>query len=123
MISAESIYHCMLLYLDHILYRRAHFVRDAQSASRAVLAIMSMWTAVVRGSLGSHVGEPSSLPRMVRWFSPGFFVFHQSLMNDRLDISEILERAVKSKKKTNKTKESIYRNLLTSRCYSSGKLG
>ena len=28
-ISAESIYRCMLIYLDHILYRRAHFVRDA----------------------------------------------------------------------------------------------
>ena len=26
-ISAESIYRCMLLFLDHILYRRAHFVR------------------------------------------------------------------------------------------------
>ena len=38
-ITAESIYHCMLLFLDHILYRRAHFVRDARSASRAVLAI------------------------------------------------------------------------------------
>ena len=28
-ISAESIYRCMLLFLDHILYRRTHFVRDA----------------------------------------------------------------------------------------------
>ena len=28
-ITAESIYRCMLLFLDHILYRRAHFVRDA----------------------------------------------------------------------------------------------
>ena len=27
-ISAECIYRCMLLFLDHILYRRAHFVRD-----------------------------------------------------------------------------------------------
>ena len=26
-ISAESMYRCMLLFLDHILYRRAHFVR------------------------------------------------------------------------------------------------
>ena len=38
-ISAESIYHCVLLFLDHILYRRAHFVRNALCASRAVLAI------------------------------------------------------------------------------------
>ena len=38
-ISAESIYRCMLLFLDHILYRRAHFVRDELRASRAVLAI------------------------------------------------------------------------------------
>ena len=28
-IVAESIYRCMLLFLDRILYRRAHFVRDA----------------------------------------------------------------------------------------------
>ena len=33
-ISAESIYRCMLLFLDHILYRRDHFVRDARSVSR-----------------------------------------------------------------------------------------
>ena len=38
-ITAESIYRCMLLFLDHILYRRAHFVRDALYTSRAVLAI------------------------------------------------------------------------------------
>ena len=40
-ISAESIYRYILLkiLLDHILYRRAHFVLDARSASRAVLAI------------------------------------------------------------------------------------
>ena len=34
---AESIYRFMFLFLDHILYRRAHFVHDAQSASLAVL--------------------------------------------------------------------------------------
>ena len=38
-ISAESIYRCMLLFLDHILYRIVHFVRDALRALRAVLAI------------------------------------------------------------------------------------
>ena len=38
-ITAESIYRCILLFLDHILYHRAHFVHDAQSASRAVLAM------------------------------------------------------------------------------------
>ena len=38
-ITAESIYRCMLLFLDHFLYHRAHFVRDALRASRAVLAI------------------------------------------------------------------------------------
>ena len=30
----------MLLFLDHILYRRAHFIHDALCASRTVLAIM-----------------------------------------------------------------------------------
>ena len=40
-ISAESIYRCMLLFLDHILYCRAHFVRDALRASRVVLAIIA----------------------------------------------------------------------------------
>ena len=39
-ISAESIYHCTLLFLDHILYRRAHFIRDAQRESRAVFTII-----------------------------------------------------------------------------------
>ena len=37
-IPAESIYRCMLLFLDHILYRRAHFVRNELLASQAVLA-------------------------------------------------------------------------------------
>ena len=37
--SAESIYRCMLLFLDHILYHRAHFVRGVLCTSRAVLAI------------------------------------------------------------------------------------
>ena len=41
-ISAESIYRCMLLFRDHILYRRAHFLRDALSASRALLAIIDL---------------------------------------------------------------------------------
>ena len=36
----KNIYHCLLLFLDHILYRRAHFVRDALRSSRAVLAII-----------------------------------------------------------------------------------
>ena len=30
-ISADSIYRCILLFLDHILYRRAHFVREVCS--------------------------------------------------------------------------------------------
>ena len=38
-ISAESIYHCMLLFLDHILYSRVHFVHDMLCTSQAVLAI------------------------------------------------------------------------------------
>ena len=38
-VSAESIYQCMLLFLDHILYCRAHFVRDVLRASQAVLAM------------------------------------------------------------------------------------
>ena len=38
-ITAESIYRCMLPYLDHILYRKAHFVRGALHKSRAVVAI------------------------------------------------------------------------------------
>ena len=36
-ISDESIYCCMLLFLDRILYRRAHFVHDELRALRAVL--------------------------------------------------------------------------------------
>ena len=39
-ITAESIYRCVLLFLDHILYRRAHFVRNAQTVSPAVLAMI-----------------------------------------------------------------------------------
>ena len=39
-ISAESIYRCMLLFLDHILYCRALFVCDALSTSQAMLAII-----------------------------------------------------------------------------------
>ena len=39
-ISAESIYRCMLLLLDHILYRRAHFVHNAIRALQAVLAMI-----------------------------------------------------------------------------------
>ena len=34
------IYRCMLLFLDHIHCRRAHFVHDALHESRAVLAII-----------------------------------------------------------------------------------
>ena len=34
-ISAESIYRCMLLFLDHILNYRAHFVRDVSVTSCA----------------------------------------------------------------------------------------
>ena len=34
-----GIYCCMLLFLDHILYRRAHFVRDMLCALPAVLAL------------------------------------------------------------------------------------
>ena len=44
-ITAESIYRCMLLFLDHILCRRTHFVRDALQASRAVLANMEIGLA------------------------------------------------------------------------------
>ena len=36
-ISAESIYR-MLLFIDHILYPKDHFVHDVLCASRAVLA-------------------------------------------------------------------------------------
>ena len=39
-IFAESIYHCMLLIFDHILYRRAHYVHDARRVLRAVLTII-----------------------------------------------------------------------------------
>ena len=38
-ITAESIYHCMLLFLGHILCRRAHLVGNALCASRVLLAI------------------------------------------------------------------------------------
>ena len=42
-ISAESIYCCMLINLDHILYRRAYFVCDALCAPWAVLAINTIY--------------------------------------------------------------------------------
>ena len=44
----------MLLFLDHILYRRAHFVRNELRALRAILAITMVYTvkeAVVLGAL------------------------------------------------------------------------
>ena len=44
-ISAESIYRCMLLFIDHILYSRAHFARDELRASRALLAYMKIGLA------------------------------------------------------------------------------
>ena len=47
----------MLLFLDHILYRRAHFIHDALCASRAVLAIridpfsvVTMWAENQKGN-------------------------------------------------------------------------
>ena len=52
-ISAESIYRCMLLYFDHILYRTAHFVRDA---SRAQLAIRLIGMGSLLGKAGSVTG-------------------------------------------------------------------
>ena len=36
-ISAESIYRCMLLFLDHILYRTAHVVRDNKNTNQTSL--------------------------------------------------------------------------------------
>ena len=54
---------------------------------------------MVRASLGSHVGKPSSAYRLSGGFFPGFSGFRPSLMNDRLDISEIFLKAVKPKSK------------------------
>ena len=50
-ISAESTYRCMLLFLDH----RAHFVHDAQSALRAVLAITHLIYSVEKEPTISYV--------------------------------------------------------------------
>ena len=44
---------------------------------------------MVRASLGSHVGKPSSAYGWSGGFSPGVSGFRPPLMNDRLDISEI----------------------------------
>ena len=38
-ISAESIYRCMLLFLDHIFYRRVYFVREAL----AIITFLLCW--------------------------------------------------------------------------------
>ena len=46
-------------------------------------------TAVVRASLGSHVGKPSSAYGWSGGFSPRFSGFHPPFMNSWLDISEI----------------------------------
>ena len=54
-ITAESIYRCMLLFLDHILFRRAHFVRDARTTSPAVLAIKTKMKTVEYESHGQAV--------------------------------------------------------------------
>ena len=43
-------------------------------------------TAVVRASLGSHLGKHKFCLRIIRWFFSGVRL---PLMNDRLDISEI----------------------------------
>ena len=46
-IFAESIYRCMLLFLDHILCRRAHFIRGALCVLQAVLAIIGPMQTLV----------------------------------------------------------------------------
>ena len=46
-------------------------------------------TALVRASLGSYVGKPSSAYGRQVVFFPGSSGFRPSLMNDRLDITEI----------------------------------
>ena len=56
-ISAESIYRCMSLFLDHILYGRAHFVR----ASRAVLAMISK-SNLQRYILSAEIALTNFLP-------------------------------------------------------------
>ena len=58
-ISAESIYHCMLLLLDHILYRRAHVVRDTLRALRAVLAIIIVSYKKLCDCNKTHYFEPT----------------------------------------------------------------
>ena len=59
-------------------------------------------TAVVRASLGSHVGKPILLTDGQVVF-PGFSGFRPPLMNDRLGISEIFLKGHKTqiKKKCN----------------------
>ena len=66
---------------------------------------------MVRASLGSHVGKPSSAYGWSGGFSPGFSGFHPPLMNDRLDISEIFLKGrktqIKKKKKKKKKKKGV----------------
>ena len=47
-ITAESTYRCNLLFLDHILYRRAHFIHNALCASPAVLAIKNICKSIIK---------------------------------------------------------------------------
>ena len=44
----------MLLFLDHILYHRAHFVRDALCALRAMLAINNVLNLILTNPI-AHV--------------------------------------------------------------------
>ena len=64
-ISAGSIYCCMLLFLDHILYHRAYFVCDVLRAS-AVLTITSKAESSRKVSVQQALTQISLCIRLAR---------------------------------------------------------
>ena len=73
-ICAESIDRCMLLFLDHILYRRAHFVCNALHVSQAVLAIKGIQILIFIHHL--YIYEPQNVWKhwkknsVLQWWIP-----------------------------------------------------
>ena len=76
---------------DHCL----HYIQDFLRATRKLVdrrvdsKSIRFLTAVVRASLGSHVGKPSSAYGWSGGFSLEFSSFRPPLMSDQLNISEI----------------------------------
>ena len=67
-ISAESIYRGMLLFLGHILYHRAHFVRDMLCMSRAALIINYIGELFGIQIALHHISEQEELRKDIHFF-------------------------------------------------------